>query len=546
LGARIAELESIAETKIREAVSRREEELRAMVSAREAEVHASVQAREAEVVLAVQSREAELSAAWSELESRARDLEARAGELEEARKVFAERAEEVGEAERELEERVRELDGVEEGVEEGRRQFEEGVEWVRSRVDELRQEEERLAKLGREVEERERKLRREASRARSSLEEVQVQHQPIPSSAQPASPYSKARALLSSPPSILSPLPAPKSDALARLRSIAASHKPNASKDPLPSSTSLAIPVPASPSPFPALTKPLAALRTPLPAKLTSKFAISPATATAPMSAMKGVVLTATGEALATPLPGLGGKLEFGRVFDSPSVVKTSVHLAFKENGDDTEDEDGEDGDNHPAHEDTPSRKPMAQAQRRSLVPKSSSGALPAMGKGHVARKSAGTSVEAPSGAGTKLKRPSVGQLKDSPLPSSKSNPTLPLRSTTASLGVAAKRRPSAKANAVTASAPSVQLYDPEDEENLPSPFLRKVERRGLVGAAKTTLLGTLILEKGGEKTGEKGGKVGEKDAIGGKAGEKKKRVSGANALRAAAAMNSVVAKGVS
>jgi hypothetical protein len=174
-------------------------------------------------------------------------------------------------------------------------------------------------------------------------------------------------------------------------------------------------------------------------------------------SAMKGVVFTATGETLATPTPA-----ELTNLFvNSPKVgLNFSKIFDFEvgEGEDGTDREDNSDADGPPP---SPSIRDRVKIEPKLTQRDTSAGAPP-----------------------SRLRRPSVHLSVQCPvLPSSTSDPTG--LSAPAPQSKADFKRPSAgtapiatkRSATVPQSSPGAPEYDFSDEENLPSPFLRRAER---------------------------------------------------------------------
>ncbi|KAI0829788.1 kinase-like domain-containing protein [Trametes gibbosa] len=196
-----------------------------------------------------------------------------------------------------------------------------------------------------------------------------------------------------------------------------------------------------------------------------------------PHSAMKGVILTATGEPLATPTPA-----ELAKLFvDTPKVG-----LNFAKIFDfDTEDEDsGNEGEVEEEEEFEPTTKarPLSRENKQEEDDRESTPTQTTT----VCGVSASTSANAvPAVRPTRLRRPSIRATSASAAyrpaavateaaassSSSSSRTRITRASSTSSVPTAAG------AVAALAQAPLPQ-YDLEDEENLPSPFLKKVEDR--------------------------------------------------------------------
>ena len=200
---------------------------------------------------------------------------------------------------------------------------------------------------------------------------------------------------------------------------------------------------------------------------------------------MKGIILTTTGETLATPTPGELAKLfvaspkvglNFSKIFDFDDDHETENAPASPSVRERTRPVDTDDS-NHP---ETPVPIPPTRLRRPSMV----------------------------------RVRPSAGKASPTPATSpSESGPA-------ASLELSAPtRQPQSSAATRGNSAPfpssrSGPDYDLNDEENLPSPFLKKVER----------------------------GEIAPVSSAGTQASRPPKRISHGNLLRAVAAANAVYA----
>lgn len=223
-----------------------------------------------------------------------------------------------------------------------------------------------------------------------------------------------------------------------------------------------------------------------------------------PLSAMKGVVLTATGEPLATPMPNLFAKspkvaLNFAKIFD------------FEESEEGVGDGGESDTDTEGPPPSPSMRKVetvMYQRESNSSSNSSSSGS-----------STATITVPAPA---TRLRRPSIRRsLQRTAHPSTSeaaigTNPASK-RVSSSSLVVTAATvaAPTIKRSATMPmlASPPPPEYDFNDEENLPSPFLKRTEKENpmLNGGA----MGTVRAKAPGSK-----------------------RPSGGNMLRAVAAVN--------
>ncbi|KAJ7668348.1 kinase-like domain-containing protein [Mycena rosella] len=415
------------------AVKHREEELRVLVLRREEEVSRSMQRREDEIMEAVRRREAEVLDAWGKREEVLREefRVALTGELEARGRMYEEREEEI----------LRREAAVEE-------------------------EEERISAAADLLEEKAKNMEERSTGAkkdRSPLDEVQ---------------NILSRAAYQA---------TPKVSAASR------------------SST-------RSASPFPAIAQ----LSTPLP-RATNKLKelFQP-------SAMKGVVLTATGETLSTPSPAeLAGMFDLSRRFEDEVGASPKVGLNFAqvfdfEDGEDLPpkapfdseselDEEGGDTD-HDAADSATSRRISQARKSRNTEEERTEKRRP--GEANFASTSATTAPP------TRLRRPSIRTSGRRPtLPPSLSDPTglateasslspatssatqskpkpkpLPhphLGSTsTSSTSSQPVPPPATRANTmpIPGSRPAPE-YDFNDEENLPSPFLKRTDRAAAAGA---------------------------------------------------------------
>ncbi|KAG1732608.1 kinase-like domain-containing protein [Suillus occidentalis] len=184
-----------------------------------------------------------------------------------------------------------------------------------------------------------------------------------------------------------------------------------------------------------------------------------------PFSAMKGVILTDTGEPLATPTPA-----QFVKLFvKSPKVNIEFAKIFDFDEGAESSDAEGGEGD---------ADLPPSPSKRRTSPEMTAS-----------ASSSRDPNVVPP----TRLRKPSIrGSVRRAPLrrtatlPASASDPTgftsssRPSKSTTS-------RTESTDVCTTTKAAPPVPVeYDLSDEENLPSPFLKRIERERVIAPGKT------------------------------------------------------------
>ncbi|KAJ7449679.1 kinase-like domain-containing protein [Mycena latifolia] len=416
---------------IHAAVKQREEELRVLVLRREEEVSRSMQRREDEIMEAVRRREAEVLDAWGKREEVLRE-EFRAvlsGELEAREQMFEEREEEVLLREAAVKEEEERLKAIKELLEEKVKVMEErsaGTKKDRSPLDEVQN-----------------ILSRAAQQATPKV---------------PTAPRSSAR----------------------------------------------------SPSPFPP-----AQLSTPLPRatnRLKELFSQP--------SAMKGVVLTATGETLATPSPAeLAGMFDLSRRFEDEVGASPKVGLNFAQvfdfdDGDDLATKTGEpplDSESELDDEGGDTDVAASSSNRISQARRSRNTEEERTEKRRPGEASFEPSTSAAAAPPTRLRRPSIRTSGRRPtLPSSSSDPTGLATSastsspTTSSAASQSKNKPkplphphlgstssqpipppTARANTVPIprSQPAPE-YDLNDEENLPSPFLKRADRAAAAGAA--------------------------------------------------------------
>lgn len=185
-------------------------------------------------------------------------------------------------------------------------------------------------------------------------------------------------------------------------------------------------------------------------------------------SAMKGIILTSTGEPLTTPTPA-----EVAKLF----VNSPKVGLNFSRIFEFDEDED-EDTDNHPVSP-TERVRPKAENVEGSL---------------------SGTNPVTPVPQ-SRLRRPSMqhqhpAPTKTSTMPSASATSTSAPRSDHAgatSSSLPARTTVQAQSSTTAPSKPTVPLpppsarpvaeYDLSDEENLPSPFIKRIDKGGTLSS---------------------------------------------------------------
>ncbi|KII88098.1 hypothetical protein PLICRDRAFT_41218 [Plicaturopsis crispa FD-325 SS-3] len=189
-------------------------------------------------------------------------------------------------------------------------------------------------------------------------------------------------------------------------------------------------------------------------------------------SAMKGVVFTATGEALATPTPA-----DLAHLFESPKPMLNFTKI-FDFDSEVTDDETASDVEDH--HPKSPSKAERPKAERQNSTTEPTQSDTPT---GSTSRPP--TRMRRPS-TRTSLHRPLI---RNGSLPSSASDPGALHPSSATNLAAASSAKgpsssvpaPSGTKTSATAPFPRssqpAAVYDLEDEENLPSPFLKKVEK---------------------------------------------------------------------
>ncbi|KAJ7066596.1 kinase-like protein [Mycena amicta] len=234
---------------------------------------------------------------------------------------------------------------------------------------------------------------------------------------------------------------------------------------------------PRSSSPFPTIA---GHLLTPLPRS-------------SQMSAMKGVVLTTTGEALATPSPvELAAMFDLTRRFEDEVMASPKVGLNFAQVFD--FEERGERVDLtaklRDAHLESESDLDEEDTTGRTT--------LVAAGAGPSRRMSKSRTVDSETAPPTRIRRPSIRTSARRPtLPTSISDPTGLSDSPEPTSSQTKQHRPKplphphlastqAPSVARTSSAPAA-TYDLADDENLPSPFLKRTERERAVASASVS-----------------------------------------------------------
>ncbi|KAI0028441.1 kinase-like domain-containing protein [Vararia minispora EC-137] len=217
----------------------------------------------------------------------------------------------------------------------------------------------------------------------------------------------------------------------------------------------------------------------PTPRRRSSAYVTPQNTAAKPIfplaSAMKGVILTSSGEALATPTPS-----ELAKFF--VASPKASFGFAKIFGDDDSDKEADEDEDENQTV--VPTQAPVPRSPTKKVMVKAASTGTVSSGAPSSSTSSSQAVAQEKAPATTRLRRPStirpssswqklgdVTESKSAPGGSdsgSKSAGDVP-----SSVGLG---RPQ---TARSASTPAEPVYDLDDEDNLPSPFLKKTERLG-------------------------------------------------------------------
>ncbi|KAH8119449.1 Pkinase-domain-containing protein [Phellopilus nigrolimitatus] len=447
---RLATLVSQADVRIKEAVATREEELRVAVMLREEEVRTAMARREEEILEAVRRREEEINEAWQKRE------------------------------------------------EELRKELHDAVQWVEIRQKELAEEADKLEK------------------ARINLAKKDEETQNT-KGRKGKSPFDDVKNLLL-PFSRLAHHEAQEYENTPRKPAISVTVAPSPSS--LESSDGLETPILTNnPQPFPAI----------------------------PGSAMRGVVLTATGETIQTPAPfgrtkaGPGADagaaltkiiresprigLNFRKIFDFEAESDSSTEAGDAEEDDDYETTtttttrlssgsgSGSSTERKPVDLSSPTQNVGARSKPRDSmgtrrdsmgtrrdslgarrlsagITRSRSQATVTFSSNKAASTpaaGAGACAAKPPAVPTRLRRPSVRRRPSMPISASTPN----LSSDTPAAPHPTRVRASAPNATRAAPPPPTPRYDPSDEENLPSPFLRRVEReRGAPAKAPRTSAG--------------------------------------------------------
>ncbi|KAJ8590485.1 kinase-like protein [Rhizopogon salebrosus TDB-379] len=375
---------------------------------------AAVIAKEREVAAretALAQREAHLTALLSNKDLEISQLRGHLGQVAQSQQQLCEERRLMDEKTESIHRREQELSAWWEGEQQLRagmmKQYEDSVKWVQRREKELEAEQEKLDEARKDVEMR---LKAVEEKAASEVQER------------------KDKTPLEEVKNLLAPLAQMTED--SRLRSAQ-----RRSQDLSFMSTAITLETPVSRSVKPDI----------------------------PFSAMKGVILTETGQPLATPTPA-----ELAKLFLKPPTVNIGFPKIFDFDVDENSDaEDGEGNANLP---------PSPSIRERTS---------PEMTASTSATRDPSHSIAVPP---SRLRKPSIrGSVRREPL---RKVLTLPV-SASASTTLASSLRPSKSTSSRTASTdtctvtkaalPAQGGYDLSDEENLPSPFLKRIERGRMV-----------------------------------------------------------------
>ncbi|TCD61510.1 G2-specific serine/threonine protein kinase [Steccherinum ochraceum] len=195
----------------------------------------------------------------------------------------------------------------------------------------------------------------------------------------------------------------------------------------------------------------------------------------APPSAMKGVILTQTGESLPTPAPA-----DFAKLFVATPRPALNFAQIFDFESDANESE-GEGEEGYETDTRVPSNSSSSSSTARSDRSDKESQRTP---KQNGAVSSLNGSKLTAAAKPTRLRRPSIrtSASRDNlrPVISSFQQKDAEPTNTTALRKKKSSREPLSRATTTTSTQPSKHTaaeYDLSDEENLPSPFLRRVDR---------------------------------------------------------------------
>ncbi|TRM60001.1 kinase-like domain-containing protein [Schizophyllum amplum] len=335
---------------------------------------------------------------------------------------------------------------MEQDYDERVKEIEERVQWVNARQEELQEEEQRIESTRTELE-RKMKEWEDASKTAKGRKEK--------------TPLEEVKNLLEP----LARMTTHDTDSTKKSQRSAAAPTPR--------------PRPPPASPFPAISTPIA--------RVTMPKVNMP-------SAMKGVVLTATGETLATPKPA-----ELVDLFCKSPRVGLNFAKIFDFDEGETDDEDDEEpetrlssGSGRSSEHRTSPPSPSSGKERPRPVRKQSED-RPRTSATRTTSSSRPGAVSAPP---TRLRRPSIRGSRRPTLPGrgEKGETMSPSMSDPSGLSASAAtvitKKPKAapviqRAATVPAAVPPTPRYDLKDEENLPSPFLKRVDRAGPGAPAK-------------------------------------------------------------
>ncbi|KAJ3576814.1 hypothetical protein NP233_g162 [Leucocoprinus birnbaumii] len=513
------------EIAIRQALARREEELRVLVQRREEEVASATAKREEEIMEAVRRREAEAWQAWCEHEAKVRQE-----------------------------------------VEISIRSVQERVEWIEKKEEELKTEEERIAEMKEEVEQRMRlwEASQKAGKVQKApLEEVKNILEPINGI---ETPIPRRRPTTMKPTTI--------NNELINQLNNHVTPKPTTTTD---STKHYHLP----------------ALQTPI---MRPNY-----TDTLP-SAMKGVVLTATGETLATPSPNELAKLftqsprvglGFTKIFESDTIANTIANANLERLDKESDGHHGHHGvrderrlssasTDSEGQDNSPPPSPSARKEREWKEKERDRDRTELSDAGSSTSSGSSTSTvqqkSAPAGASqarlrklsirSSTQRPTVrrtasnttisssASAKSSSARSAPAPSAAPASTATSTTKAVSRQRSSSRLHQQTTSTvaasstttstkptpvpipaasksqpPPAPVYDLSDEENLPSPFLKKVDKDGKIyikPSSSSSASATAIVSSGATIR------------VGVPQMKKRPSTSGGNYLRAMAAANNV------
>ena len=487
------------EVAVKQAVARREEELRILVVKREEEVAVAIAKREEEIMEAVRNREAEVDAACLQREQLIK------------------------------------------------KEVDERIQWVLARESELKAEEIRLEVVKRELEESAKKVQQQSSATTTTAKGLlsclirvfvlTYEFEIYPVGRKEKSPLEEVKNLLE--PTTRTTQVTPVQQQRRR------KPEPQLASQPTPS------------------TYHIAAMETPISRPIQMDYM---------PSAMKGVVLTLTGEILSTPSPA-----ELVNLFNrSPKVGLNFGKIFDFEEGDSGEKDSSERRDDGAA---SPPPSPSSRKEREKTKDKdkdkddaSSENSTSSSGTSASNTRKQQAVVAAPPP--TRIRRPSIrsshraSRSQPATLPTSTSDPAgfnINGDSASTSIGHSQAKplphphlRPSSSSSnlaaAATAAARSLPIpvprshpspeYDFADEENLPSPFLKRVDKAAAAKAAAIAAASILsnpsnVSPTSGPNSSSKGTQSTDSGPGSSSSSKVKRRGSSGLLLRAVAAANS-------